>query len=67
MQKKVNQIMKVYIFKIFNTVNKLYKESFYFTETEAVSELIYLDRHLGKGIHEIHKIHYTTIQVLEDD
>lgn len=59
--------MKVYIYKIFNLVNKLYLDDYYFDLIEAVNELIYLDKRLGKGLHEIHKIQYTTVLILEDE
>lgn len=59
--------MKVYVYRIFNLINKLYLYDVYLESVDAVYALIDLERKGGKGIYEIHKILYTTIQVLEDD
>lgn len=67
MQKKASQTMKVYVFRIFNLINKLYLYDVYLESVDAVYALIDLNRKGGEGMYEIHKIHYTTIQVLENE
>ncbi len=59
--------MKIFVYRIFNLVNKLYLYDYYLEPSEAVIALIALNRIGGEGLYEIHKIHYTTIQILEDD
>lgn len=59
--------MKIYVYRLFNLVNKLYLYEVYLSSVDAVYALIDLNRKGGEGMYELHKIHYTTIQVLEDE
>ena len=59
--------MKIYVYKIFNLINKLYLYSIYLDQYDAIYALIALERKGGKGLYEIHKTHYCDIIDLTED
>lgn len=59
--------MKVYVFKIFNLINKLYLYSIYLDQSDAIYALIDLNRKGGEGLYEIHKTYYCDIIDLTEE
>lgn len=59
--------MKIYVYRIFNLVNKLYLYDYYLDPNEAVMDLIALNRKGGDGLYEIHKTHYCDIIDLTEE
>lgn len=59
--------MKVFTYRIFNLVNKLYLHEIYLEASDAIYALIALNRKGGGGIYEIHKTYYCDIIDLTDD
>lgn len=59
--------MKIFVYRIFNLVNKLYLYEVYLESVDAVCALIDLNRKGGEGLYEIHKTHYCDIIDLTEE
>ena len=59
--------MKVFTYRIFNLINKLYLYEIYLEASDAIYALIALDRKGGEGIYEIHKTYYCDIIDLTEE
>lgn len=59
--------MKIYVFRIFNLINKLYLYDVYLESVDAIYALIALNRKGGEGLYEIHKTYYCDIIDLTEE
>lgn len=59
--------MKIYVYRIFNLVNKLYLYNIYLDQSDAIYALIKLNRKGEEGIYEIHKTYYCDIIDLTEE
>ena len=59
--------MKIYVYRIFNLVNKLYLYDVYLESVDAIYALIELNRKGGEGLYEIHKTYCCDIIDLTED